>query len=661
MKKTFNKILVANRGEIAVRIMKSAKKMGIKTATIYAPDDSDSLHVSYADEAFILDGETLADTYLNIEKIIGIAEKTACEAIHPGYGFLAENPDFVAACEHANIAFIGPNAKVMNLMGNKIEARKFAVENKIPVIQGTTGTVDELIEASKKIPFPVLIKAAAGGGGKGMRVVHEQEKLKDAIVATSREAKSYFGNETVFIEKYVEEPRHIEVQIIADNFGNVAHLFERECTIQRRHQKIIEEAPSPSLTDDVREKMLETAVNIAKLINYTNAGTIEFLVDKDLNYFFLEMNTRVQVEHPVTEFITGVDIVAEQISIAANNQLSFSQENIKKSGSALECRIYAEEPENNFMPSPGKLTFYKHFETKNIRVDTGIVPNTEIKSSYDPMIAKLIVFEANRESVINKMSFALDNFFVQGIKTNIAFLKSLINTDYFKENDVSVKFTEEKLDEIVLNIQKQKDEIPFFVPLVAYALFSANNNLDSNVWEKIGFWRNSGTVAKFEYQENIYEIEFLNKNESYYRLLVDDLEKDMCCKFDGENEIRFKYDDIYYSAVCSENEKGNGFVTINGLTFNVKRKDVLPKDLSVSELLESAGMVSNEIKPPMPGRVVEIVAKENQKVEKGDVMLILEAMKMENSIEAPKNSKIKSINVKVGQMVDTSTVLVELE
>ncbi len=661
MKKTFNKILVANRGEIAVRIMKSAKRMGIKTAGIYASDDRESLHVSFADESYLLEGSSLSETYLNISKIVSLAKKTKCEAIHPGYGFLAENADFVKACKKADLIFIGPDADVMQLMGNKIEARKFAVDNNIPVIQGTTGTKEELLKKSEQISFPILIKAAAGGGGKGMRVVYEQNKLKEAIEATSREAKSYFGNESVFIEKYVEEPRHIEVQVIADSYGNICHLFDRECSVQRRHQKIIEEAPSPTLTDEVRAKMLQTAVDITKKIGYKNAGTIEFLVDKDLNYFFLEMNTRVQVEHPVTEFITGIDIVSEQISIAAGNKLSFSQEEIKKNGSALECRIYAEEPENNFMPSPGKLTFYKHFETSNIRVDTGILPNTEIKSSYDPMIAKLIVHESNRELAIKKMSFALDNFFVQGIKTNISFLKSLINTDYFMDNNISVKFSEEKREEILGLIKTEKENLPELVPVIAYALYSVRNNSDYNLWQKIGFWRNSGTIASFEYKEKIYRIEFLKQKESFFKLVVDNKIYDVCCRYDFANEIRFRFDGVYYSAVCSENEKGQGFVTIDGLNFLLRRKDVLPKEISVSELLESAGVINNEIKPPMPGRVVKIMIKENQKVEKGDVLLILESMKMENSIEAPKDCKIKSVNVQESQMVDASTILVVLE
>ena len=336
--KLFNKIIVANRGEIAVRIFKSAKKLEIKTVAIY--DEKDQLHIHKADEAYSLGSGELKDTYLNIDKIIGIAKELNCDAIHPGYGFLAENPLFVAACEKENITFIGPGAESMRIMGNKIAAREFINKIRIPTTKGATGNVESLKEQSKNIPFPILIKAAAGGGGKGMRIVHKPDEIDDAIEATSREATNYFGDGAVFIEQFIENPRHIEIQILSDNFGNHIHLYERECSIQRRYQKIIEESPSPTLTQEVRQKMGEQAVKIAREIGYRNAGTIEFLVDKDLNFYFLEMNTRVQVEHPVTEMVTGVDIVEQQILIAAGNQLQYEQKDIVQKGHAIESRIY---------------------------------------------------------------------------------------------------------------------------------------------------------------------------------------------------------------------------------------------------------------------------------------------------------------------------------
>jgi len=659
--KKFNKILIANRGEIAVRIVKAAKKLGIKTATIYAADDLASKHVDFADEAYLLSGDTLGETYLNINKIVDVAVKTNCEAIHPGYGFLAENPEFVKACEAAGLIFIGPSAEAMKLMGNKIEARKFAIENNIPVIQGVTGDFQTIIEKVKEIPFPVLIKAAAGGGGKGMRVVYNQNELLPALEATAREAKSYFGNDAVFVEKYVEEPRHIEVQVIADNFGNIAHLFERECSVQRRHQKIIEEAPSPTLNNEIREKITSTAKQLTSKINYQNAGTIEFLVDKDLNFYFLEMNTRVQVEHPVTEMITGIDIVAEQISIAAGNKLSFNQNEIKINGHAIESRIYAEDPENDYMPAPGQITFYKHFETNDIRVDTGIEENAEIKSSYDPMIAKLIVHAENRHMAISKMSIALNNFVVQGIKNNISFLKQLINSNYFKENNISVKFCDEKTDQIINEIKESKAKIEKIAPIIAYALFSTNQTKNDNIWSQIGFWRNSGSIASFEFDEENYEVEFFNKTATNFSLLINNQPFEVCGRFNNKNEIRFKINETYYDAYCSNDKKEVGYVTINAYTFNITRKDVLPEEMSVSELIESSGIVSNLVKAPMPGRIIEVLVKENQEVKKGELLLILEAMKMENQVLAPRDGIIKDIFVEKTDMVDGGKTLVELE
>lgn len=660
--KNFNKILIANRGEIAVRVIKAAKKLGIITATIYAADDIDSLHVQLADEIYLLSGSTLAETYLNITQIVDIAVKTGCEAIHPGYGFLAENPEFVKATEAAGLVFIGPDAEAMQLMGNKIEARKFAIKNNIPVIQGVTGDFQTIIEKVKnEIGFPVLIKAAAGGGGKGMRVVYEEKNLLSSLEATAREAKSYFGDDSVFVEKYVEQPRHIEVQVIADNYGNVAHLFERECSVQRRHQKIIEEAPSPTLNADVRQKITSTAVYLTKKINYKNAGTIEFLVDQNLNFYFLEMNTRVQVEHPVTEFITGVDIVAEQISIAAGNPLSFSQEDLKINGHAIECRIYAEDPEQDYMPAPGKITFYKHLETQGIRVDTGIVPNSEIKSSYDPMIAKLIVHSADRNSAIIKMTNALQHFVVQGIKNNISFLKQLINTDYFKQNNISVKFCDQNTQFVVDKIKESKSNIDKIVPVIAYALYSTNQTKNDSVWTQIGFWKNTGTIASLEIDGQSFDVEFLSKKGNDYKLLINKEPYTICGRFKNENEIIFKLDNNYYNAFCSNDNKQNGFVTIQAYTFNIRRKDVLAEEMSLSELIESTGIISNTVKSPMPGRIVDIKVELNQEVKKGDVLIILESMKMENQILAPKNGKIKQIFVQKSQMVDGSKTLIELE
>ncbi|MBN2236314.1 MAG: acetyl-CoA carboxylase biotin carboxylase subunit, partial [Bacteroidales bacterium] len=487
--KIFNKILIANRGEIAVRIIRSAKKMGIQTVAIYSKVDADSLHIQLADEAHCIGDSALSDTYLNIDKIIAVAKETDCQAIHPGYGFLAENSKFVKACEKAKIVFIGPSAKAMQLMGNKIEARAFVETLNIPMTKAHTGDLEHLLQASKSIELPVLVKAAAGGGGKGMRIVHDWKDLKETIESTSREAKAYFGDGEVFVEKYVEKPRHIEIQVMGDNQGNVVHLYERECSIQRRYQKVIEESPSPTLTTEVRERMGAEAVKIAKAIDYNNAGTIEFLVDSKLNYYFLEMNTRVQVEHPVTEMVTGIDLVREQILVAAGNKLSFSQSDIKQNGHAIEARIYAEDPENNFLPSPGQLTLYQEPQGEGIRIDSGIDKPVEVKSFFDPMISKLIAFDANRDLARKRLIQALEHYPIHGLKTNITYLMSVLQNKDYQKNHIDTKFCDHQSDQLIQWIQKERAAISKSVVLSAFLAHQLASKGNETVWGKIGFWR----------------------------------------------------------------------------------------------------------------------------------------------------------------------------
>ncbi len=398
------KLLIANRGEIALRIQKTARRMSIPVVAVYSYHDRDAQHVLQAGEAVLLPGENLSETYLNIEAILAAAKKTGATAIHPGYGFLSENPLFSEACEREGIAFIGPSAASVRAMGNKIAAREVAVNLGVPVTTGVTGEPDYLLANYDKVGFPMLIKAAAGGGGKGMRIVRTPGELEQALENTSREALNYFGDGTVYIEHFIEGPRHIEIQVLGDKHGNMVHLFERECSAQRRHQKIIEEAPSPALTPEVRKKMGESAVLLASSIDYYSAGTIEFLVDKDLNYYFLEMNTRIQVEHPVTEMTTGVDLVEEQIRIANGEKLRFKQSDLVQKGHAIECRIYAEDPFNNFMPSPGKIYLYREPAGQHIRVDSmEIKGKGMIHSAFDPMIGKLITRGETREDARSLM------------------------------------------------------------------------------------------------------------------------------------------------------------------------------------------------------------------------------------------------------------------
>ena len=494
----FKKILIANRGEIAVRIMKACQEMGIKTVAVYSEVDRHSLHVQLADEAVNLGDPTPSESYLNIPKIIESAQSTGAEAIHPGYGFLAENPDFAKSCDDSGIKFIGPTPEVIRLMGDKIEAKKTIAHAHVPVIPGYHGEKQDLttlIKEGKKIGFPLLVKATAGGGGKGMRIVMNERELEQSIESAKRESKSAFGNDSVFLEQYIDKPRHIEFQILADEHGHVLHLFERECSIQRRHQKIIEETPSPVMTKKLREEMGKAAVAAAEAVGYTNAGTIEFMVDGKLNYYFMEMNTRLQVEHPITEATTGVDLAKWQLRIADGMELSLKQEELSQRGHALECRIYAEDPANGFLPSIGTLEKVELPQGPNIRNDTGVETNYQVSPYYDPMLAKLIVSSENREESINKMLWALSHYVVLGVTTNIPFLKKVLDHEQFRKGIITTHF----IDEYFRDWTKAKESLPLDA-IISLAVYDAIHTQRQEVvrfkeadphspWQHVGRWR----------------------------------------------------------------------------------------------------------------------------------------------------------------------------
>jgi len=454
----FNKILIANRGEIAVRIIRACRDLGVSTVAVYSDADRRSLHVALADEAYHIGGSAPSESYLNKENIIEAAKKSGAEAIHPGFGFLSENESFAELCERSGIVFIGPSPEAIRLMGDKITARKIANDVKVPLVPGSDGAVSD-VEASviaDEIGYPVMIKASAGGGGKGMRLVRSKEEFESSLRMARSEARSAFGDDSVFVERFVEQPRHIEIQVIADNEGNTLYLFERECSIQRRHQKVIEEAPSPAISSRTRAKMGEVAVRIAKAVKYKGAGTIEFIMDQSQNFYFLEMNTRVQVEHPVTEMITGFDIVKWMIRIAAGEKLPFKQKNIAMKGHALECRVYAENPETNFLPSPGVIEYLRTPSGPGIRDDSSIYNGCEITPYYDPMLSKLIVWADTREAAIRKMESALREYIVLGVKTNIGFLIRVMNNEEFRKGKIDTGFIErhpELLKPSVLEIE----------------------------------------------------------------------------------------------------------------------------------------------------------------------------------------------------------------
>lgn len=440
----FKKVLVANRGEIAVRVMRACRELGIKTVGVYSEADRDSVAAKYADESYPLGGNRPSESYLNMKRIIEIARESGAEAVHPGYGFLAESPSFAYACERAGLKFIGPSSRVIELLGNKVAARKVMADAGIPVVPGTLDPIGDLEEAKKIASFlgyPVLVKAAYGGGGLGIVLVGSEDELEEAICSTQQVARSYFGDGSLFLEKYIPDPRHIEIQVIADEFGNVISLGERECSIQRRHQKLIEEAPSPVMTEELRQRMEKTAIRALQAIGYTNAGTVEFIYSHG-DFYFLEINARIQVEHPLTEVITGVDIVKEQIRVASGSPLGWEQKDVQLNGWAIECRINAEDPLNNFAPCPGKLLGYRSPGGIGVRVDSGVNTGYIIPPYYDPMISKLIAHGRDRDEAIERMKRALYEYIIIGVKTNIVFHKAVMNSEAYRKGELSTHFVD---------------------------------------------------------------------------------------------------------------------------------------------------------------------------------------------------------------------------
>ncbi|MHC1777464.1 MAG: biotin carboxylase N-terminal domain-containing protein [Lentimicrobium sp.] len=656
------KLLVANRGEIALRIQRTARRMGLSTVAVYSKYDAAAKHVLNADESVLLPGESLAETYLNIDAIIAAAKKTGATSIHPGYGFLSENPLFSEACEREGIVFVGPSAGSVRAMGNKIAAREVAVRLGVPVTTGITGLPDELLRNHGNVGFPMLIKAAAGGGGKGMRIVRSADELAAALETTSREALNYFGDGTIYIERFVENPRHIEVQVLGDKHGNMVHLFERECSAQRRHQKIVEEAPSPTLTPEVRRKMCESAVALASSIGYYSAGTIEFLVDSDLNYYFLEMNTRIQVEHPVTEMTTGVDLVEEQIRIATGEPLRLKQKEICQTGHSIECRIYAEDPFNNFMPSPGQISLYHEPAGRHIRVDSmEIESEGVIHSFFDPMIGKLITWGENREEARLRMISALENYVVQGIRTNISFLGGVMHHPAFTGNTITTRYIDNHLDELITFTNELKAAIPAEVPFISGLLFSLllKTGEKSNIWQTIGYWRHL--------PEPVVLLDGMKQDIRFISLKGNEMEFSQNGRI-GQASLqgdpgrqRLWLEGVSHAVFIGQDEKGGYAVTYRGFEYTVERPDMAgPDNVSFAETM-GMNIDPGNIVSPMPGRVLKINVSAGDEVKKGQVLMVVEAMKMENNILSPADGVVDKMLVKEGDMVDGSARLVHLE
>ena len=658
----FSKILIANRGEIACRIIKTAKKMGIKTVSVCSEIDANSPHVLLADEFVNIGGSTSAESYLVIEKIISAMEISGAEAVHPGYGFLSENVNFCNAVNKAGKVFIGPPNKAISVMGDKIESKKIAYDSGVSVVPGGIKIIDSIkngLKEASDIGYPVMVKASAGGGGKGMRIAYNKNELEENFNSAINEAKSSFGDDRVFIEKFVEEPRHIEIQIIGDQSGNIIHLGERECSIQRRHQKVIEEAPSIFVDNNLREKMASQAIKLAKSVGYYSAGTVEFVVDKNKNFFFLEMNTRLQVEHPVTELITGLDLVELMIRVAAGERIKISQKDIKFNGWAIEARIYAEDSARKFLPSIGRLTRYIEPQSKGVRIDSGVVEGTEISMFYDPMISKLCVYSKNRKSAIDSMIGVLDRYLIDGVKTNRDFLSSILQNVDFRNGEFSTNFIATNYNDgfdAEKSLTSNFDEICAIATFVHYKYMKRAASISNQVK---GFNRMIGSEWNVitRKKKTKSKITFNNYNKNY-----DVFINNKYFNIKSDWKIGFPL----LSALI-DNKVLYFEVSRNGPRYSITHKSskldmfVLSNEHSeLNSLMIPRRKVdtSNFLLSPMPGLLTSILVKKDQKVQEGESLVVIEAMKMENIIKAEKDLVVKEIFAKEGDslLVDQSII-----
>lgn len=648
-------VLVANRGEIAVRIIKTLKKLGIYSVAIYHDDEKSSHHTLLADFAVSLGNGSLADTYLNINKIIKIAKDYCCEGIHPGYGFLSENYLFAQACEENKIKFIGPDSEVIRLMGLKSEAKIIAHRAGVPVLESVL--YEKNIDLAKhNLSFPLIIKAVAGGGGKGMKIAYSSEEFELLVQKAQRESEQYFGNSQLMIEPYLENARHIEVQVIGDNYGNVIHLFERECSLQRNHQKIIEEAPATSISDNLRSALHKAAVSYTSELNYTGAGTVEFLVDGE-GFYFLEMNTRIQVEHPVTEIITNTDLVKEQIYIARGERLSEDLYTILPSGHAIEARLYAENPHVNFRSSTGNISFVRFPE--NARVDSFIQPGIEITPHFDSMLGKIIVCGENRELAIRKLSRALRYTAIHGVDTNLFYLYQISTDENFIQNTISTCYLEENLGKKIKDFEKHCAQIPEKVIALGFAYVNFIKKVDNpnNIWHK----QNSITCIK-EIKVVVNEEVVVVRVEENNKILINSEKIKFNVLSENYSFLKIQYDENIYDILYSENLlKPFDNYEVNGVVFKVSSPLVLRMSgyfIKKSEIKNESSV--NQIVSPLFGKIIDINVKEKDKVKKGDVLLTIESMKTENQILAPAEGTIDSILVQKGVQVHENKQLITM-
>jgi len=634
----FNSLLIANRGEIACRIIKTAKEMGIRSIAVYVDADKDALFVTQADESIRLED----GGYLDSNQIIEAAKKTGAQAIHPGYGFLSENASFARKVKKEKIIWIGPSANVISVMGDKLKAKDLAIKADVPTLPMTSKPNE-----AKKIGYPLLIKAAAGGGGKGMRIVNKEKDLKESISSAQREAKSGFNDERIFIERYVEKSRHIEIQILGDSHGNIIHLGERECSIQRRHQKIIEESPSTRISEEVRNKMGESAVKLAKKIKYESAGTVEFLFDDNTEEFwFLEVNTRLQVEHPVTEEVTGIDLVSEQLKIARGEPLGFSQKDVTWTGSSIEARLYAEDPDNDFLPEIGTLIAFEESDSAEARWDTGVKTGTVVGTDFDPMLAKIISFAPNRTDAASKLAKALQSAHIGGVKTNRDFLINCLNTEEFIKGDTTSDFIERVNPSRKLEIEE--DEIDHVLAIAA--LWIQQNNRDNANLAKFmqSGWTNGRLPMQritFEFENKEHIVEYKKQRNQKFIFLSG---KEACIYKKDNDGIDLIFDGKrHYSRVT---------LSSNNILVHMPFGDVM---LQIKPRFKEPGTEKTigGLVAPMPGKVIDIKVKKGKKVKAGETLVILEAMKMEHSIKAAEDGKVSELLISINDQVENGALL----
>ena len=634
----FNSLLIANRGEIACRIIKTAKEMGIRSIAVYVDADKDALFVEQADESVRLED----GGYLDGNQIINAAKEAGAQAIHPGYGFLSENASFARKVKKEGIIWVGPSANVISVMGDKLKAKDLAIKANVPTLPMTSKPAE-----AKNIGYPLLIKAAAGGGGKGMRIVNSQKDLKESITSAQREAKNGFNDERIFIERYVEKSRHIEIQILGDKDGNVIHLGERECSIQRRHQKIIEESPSPRISKEIRNQMGEAAVKLAKKIKYESAGTVEFLFDdKTKEFWFLEVNTRLQVEHPVTEEVTGIDLVSEQLKIARGESIQFTQEEIEWNGWSIEARLYAEDPDNDFLPAIGTLIAFEQDDTAEARWDTGVTSGTKVGTDFDPMLAKVISYASNRTDAAMKLAKALESAHIGGVKTNRDFLINCLKSKAYIDGDTTTDFIERVNPDRKLILSD--DRLEHVLAIAALWIQQENRNASQVSKFMPSGWTNGRLPNRkniFEYEGNEYVVEYKQNREGNFifssnksATIYSADSKGMDVSFNNKR---------HYSRVTLSKNKILVHMPYGDVMLDIKPRFVIP-GMEVT----AGGLVA-----PMPGKVIDVKVKKGKKVRAGDTLVILEAMKMEHSIKASEDGTVSELLISLNDQVENGALL----